>query len=168
MSNLIKGLLDYARIGHNKQKSYVSLHSILEDLQIDLFTTIDETEAKFQIGTLPRVRGFKIELGLLFQNLVLNAIKFRKPEVKPEIKISAKEKDNHYEISVQDNGIGIAPEHQEKIFSIFQRLHTKKEYEGTGIGLAHCQKIVELHQGTIKVSSIPEHGSNFIFTIKKN
>jgi len=168
MRNLIKGLLDYARIGHNKQKSSVNLQKVLEDLQIDLFTTIDETEAKFQIDTLPRVKGYKIELGLLFQNLILNAIKFRKPEVIPEIKISAKENDDHYEISVQDNGIGIAPEHQEKIFSIFQRLHSKKEYEGTGIGLAHCQKIVELHQGTIKVSSTPFHGSNFIFTIKKN
>lgn len=168
MSNLIKGLLDYSRIGHNKEKTYVDLHTILEELQIDLHKTIDETNSTFRIGELPKVKGFKVELGLLFQNLILNAIKFRKPENKPEITISANDRGRFYEFSVEDNGIGIAPEHQEKIFSIFQRLHTKKRYEGTGIGLAHCQKIVELHQGTIRVSSVPKQGSKFIFTIKKD
>lgn len=167
MSNLIKGLLDYSRIGYNKEKTNVDVNKVLDDLQVDLHSTIDETGTGFDIGPLPKIRGFKVELGLLFQNLILNAIKFRKDMEKPHIAITARDKIKYYEFSVQDNGIGIAEEHQKKIFSIFQRLHTQKEYEGTGIGLAHCKKIVELHQGTIRVSSTPNCGSEFIFTIKK-
>ena len=168
MSNLIKGLLDYSRIGHNKNLANVNLNKVLSDLQIDLYSTINETGTRFNIGSLPQVKGFKVELGLLFQNLILNAIKFRKEKENPTIRITAQDKIDFYEFSVQDNGIGIAQEHQKKIFTIFQRLHTQKKYEGTGIGLAHCQKIVELHQGTMRVSSIPEEGSKFIFTIKKH
>lgn len=167
MSNLIKGLLDYSRIGHSKSMSYVDLNSLLKELQVDLHSTIDETGTKFKIEALPKVKGFKVELGLLFQNLILNAIKFRRQKEYPEIIISARDKLEHYEFSVRDNGIGIANEYHDKIFSIFKRLHTQKEYEGTGIGLAHCEKIVALHEGTIRVSSVPEQGSNFIFTIKK-
>lgn len=167
MSNLIKGLLDYSRIGHNTNLANVNLNRVLSDLQIDLHSTINETGTKFNIGSLPQIIGFKVELGLLFQNLILNAIKFRKEKEKPTISINAHDKVGFYEFSVQDNGIGIAKEHQKKIFTIFQRLHTQLEYEGTGIGLAHCQKIVELHEGTMRVSSIPEQGSTFIFTIKK-
>ena len=167
MSGLIKGLLDYSRIGHNREMTYVDLEKILDELKIDLHSKIDETGAKFRVGPLPKIRGFRVELALLFQNLILNAIKFRRKEEKPEIIITAKDRIGFFEFIVQDNGIGIAEEHQKKIFSIFQRLHTRKEYEGTGIGLAHCQKIVELHQGTIRVSSVPEQGSKFIFTIKK-
>jgi len=167
MSNLIKGLLDYSRIGHNKHMSNVDINELLKELQIDLHSTIDETGTSFNIGALPKVKGFKVELGLLFQNLILNAIKFRQEKENPNIIITAKDEVDFYEFSVEDNGIGIANEHHKKIFSIFQRLHTQRKYEGTGIGLAHCQKIVELHQGTIRVSSIPERGSKFIFTIKK-
>ncbi|TXN36057.1 hypothetical protein FVB32_15980 [Flagellimonas hymeniacidonis] len=167
MSLLIKGLLDYSRIGQNKERIKIDVNKMLNDLQVDLHATIDETGTSFDIGPLPKIRGFKVELRLLFQNLIHNAIKFRKDVEKPHIAITAKDKIEYYELSVKDNGIGIAEEHQKKIFSIFQRLHAQKEYEGTGIGLAHCKKIVELHQGTIRVSSIPNCGSEFIFTIKK-
>jgi len=167
MGNLIKGLLDYSRIGHNKKKTFVNLNEMLDELQIDLHSSINESDASIKIGRLPVIKGFKVEMTLLFQNLILNAIKFRRPESIPQIKIASIDKGSHFEFSVEDNGIGIAEEHQDRIFSIFKRLHTKQQYEGTGIGLAHCQKIVELHQGTIAVSSIPNQGSKFIFTIKK-
>jgi light-regulated signal transduction histidine kinase (bacteriophytochrome) len=167
MSNLIKGLLDYSRIGHSKKRTNIDVNEVLTELQQDLHSTIEETGTRIDIGLLPQVKGFKVELRLLFQNLILNAIKFRKEKVTPEIEITASDKVDFYEFSIRDNGIGIAKEYQEKIFSIFQRLHTQKQYEGTGIGLAHCQKIVELHQGTISVSSVPDQGSKFIFTILK-
>ncbi|MEO9893741.1 ATP-binding protein [Aurantibacter sp.] len=168
MRNLIKDVLDHSRIGLKKEVEEIDLNTVLVDLQKDLHSTIDKTEAVLNIDPLPKIKGYGMDIKLLFQNLITNAIKFKKPEVKPQIKISAEESSDHYSFSIQDNGIGIAEEHQNKIFSIFQRLHSNKEYEGTGIGLAHCKKIVELHQGTINVSSIPNQGSNFIFTIKKN
>lgn len=167
MRNLIKGLLDYSRIGHNKEKTTVDINKVLDELQIDLKSIIDETNTKFNLQPMPKIKGYKVELGLLFQNLILNAIKFRKEKVDPNITISVNEIDSFYEFSVKDNGIGIANQYQKKIFSIFQRLHSKEKYEGTGIGLAHCQKIVELHQGKIWVNSTPNEGSSFFFTIKK-
>lgn len=102
---------------------------------------------------------------LLFQNLISNGIKFSKKNISAVITISAELKNNVWEFSINDNGIGIAEEHQNKIFAIFQRLHLKEEYEGTGIGLAHCQKIVGLHEGEIWVESKPNLGSTFYFTI---
>ena len=103
----------------------------------------------------------------LFQNLISNAIKFRKADDLPIIKIAAKEEDDHYSISISDNGIGINPEFQERIFVIFQRLHSRSQYEGTGIGLAICQKIVQRLGGTITVKSQLGEGATFTFTLPK-
>jgi len=167
MSNLIKGLLDYSRIGNNKQKTVVDIDGVISDLQVDLHSTIHETGTRITVESMPKIWGYKLEMSLLFQNLISNAIKFRRKEENPKIKITAKDIDGFFEFRVRDNGIGIDSDHQKKIFAIFKRLHSQKEYEGTGIGLAHCQKIVALHQGTIKVSSTPNCGSEFIFTIKK-
>ncbi|MRI00347.1 GHKL domain-containing protein [Kriegella sp. EG-1] len=168
MRNLINDVLDHSRIGAKKEVSNIDLNGVLDDLQKDLYATINKTQAAINIEPLPKIKGYAMDIRLLFQNLITNAIKFKKPEVKPEITISAEEKFDHFQFTIKDNGIGIAEEHQKKIFSIFQRLHSNKEYEGTGIGLAHCKKIVELHQGTISVFSKPNQGSNFVFTIKKN
>ena len=111
------------------------------------------------------INGYPSEVKLLFQNLVLNAMKFRKKDTSPQIKISAQKKGGDWEFAVSDNGIGIAQQNSEKIFDIFQRLHTRKEYAGSGIGLSHCKKIVELHNGKIWVESIPGEGSTFCFTL---
>ena len=116
--------------------------------------------------TLPTVNGDEKLLIMLFQNLIGNAIKYnnKKP---PKIHISSKKEDNQYIISVKDNGIGIKPEHLERIFTIFQRLHAKEEYEGTGIGLAIAQKIVDQHHGKIWVESEQGKGTTFYFTLQK-
>jgi light-regulated signal transduction histidine kinase (bacteriophytochrome) len=100
------------------------------------------------------------------QNLITNAIKFRKKDVAPRINVQAVQANGHWQFTVADNGIGIDPKHNERIFAIFQRLHTRSEYEGSGIGLSNCKKIAELHGGKIWVESRVGEGSHFHFTIK--
>ena len=117
---------------------------------------------------MPVIDGYATEIKLLFQNLLINAIKFRKKETPPVIDISAEDMGNYWQFAFKDNGIGIAPEHSEKIFMIFQRLHGMAEYEGSGIGLSHCQKIAALHNGRIWVTSAVGEGSTFYFTLQKN
>ena len=111
------------------------------------------------------MEGYPTELKQVFQNLLVNAIKFRKKEEAPLIDICASKLHGYWEFMVKDNGIGMDPKHSERIFIIFQRLHTRTEYEGSGIGLSNCKKIVEMHKGTIRVESAPGEGSRFYFTI---
>ncbi len=167
MSLLIKGLLDYSRIGSKRETVSVDCTQLLKELEIDLHTSIKESGTTFVTDNLPTIKAYKTELRMLFQNLISNAIKFRKKDVPPLITITGKNKNDFWEFSIEDNGIGIADKNKEKVFSIFQRLHSKDEYEGTGIGLAHCQKIVDLHEGDIWVTSELNKGSVFNFTIKK-
>jgi light-regulated signal transduction histidine kinase (bacteriophytochrome) len=164
METLITDLLDYSGIGQGTKISTVDCGKLVEDIQQDLASKIKETNTTFDVGKLPKVQGFETELRMLFQNLISNAIKFRRPEISPTISIYAKEQDG-WTFSVQDNGIGIADKHKDKIFHVFQRLHTTSAYEGTGIGLAHCKKIVEMHKGDIWVDSKLGEGSTFYFTI---
>ena len=165
MSNLIKDLLDYSLLGSKRKISMVNCQALVEAIQADLDTTIAETKATILVADLPELHGYEIELRLLFQNLISNALKFRQKDIVPQISISASQGAGLWTFAVQDNGIGIEAKHQERIFQIFQRLHTKKMYEGTGIGLAHCQKIVSLHGGKIWVESQPGEGSTFYFAI---
>jgi signal transduction histidine kinase len=113
------------------------------------------------------IKGNTLEVRLLFQNLLSNAIKFRKKDTSPIIHISAESLHKNIHFTIEDNGIGIDPKHQEKIFIIFQRLNSRQDYEGTGIGLAHCKKIVEMHGGDIWAESTPGKGSIFHFTFPK-
>jgi len=115
---------------------------------------------------LPVIIGYPTEMKQLFQNLLTNAIKFRKKDVSPKIRISVKSNKNAWEFSFADNGIGLDEKHSDRIFVIFQRLHSRNEYQGSGIGLAHCKKIVELHGGRIWVNSKLEIGTKFNFTIR--
>lgn len=165
MSSLIKNLLDYSRIGQNESLTEVDCNLLLEVISADLTSLIKKTNTTLKFKNLPVIEAYPTGFRLLLQNLISNAIKFSKKEIAPIIEISALQKKHAWEFSVKDNGIGISKKSQEKIFAIFQRLHLREEYEGTGIGLAHCQKIVHLHEGEIWVKSKPNKGSTFYFTI---
>ncbi|WP_258105731.1 ATP-binding protein [Marinoscillum sp. MHG1-6] len=165
MSALIKSLLDYSRLDKYQEISTIDCNKLLEDVKNDLAKRISDSKAQISNDPLPTLNGYETPLRLLFQNLIANAIKFQKAGVTPEIHLSVIKKRRMWEFSVKDNGIGIDDEHQEKIFVIFQRLHSKSEFDGTGIGLSHCRKIVDLHGGSIWVSSKVGEGSTFYFTI---
>ena len=128
-------------------------------------TSVREAGATIEVGELPTVLADAAQLEQVFTNLVGNALKYRRPAVPPEIRISAERTDGFWRFSVADNGIGIEEEYFDRIFVIFQRLHTRDEYEGTGIGLAVVRKIVERHGGRIGVESVPGEGSTFVFTL---
>jgi two-component system, sensor histidine kinase len=166
MKILIKDLLDYSRIGREKESREVDCNRLLEEVLADLDNMISECSAAIRAENLPVLRGYPTELKLLFQNLITNSIKFHRPGLVPEITISAVKKRNHWQFSVRDNGIGIEQQFLERIFVIFQRLHNRSQYEGSGIGLAHCKKIAELHGGRIWAESNPQEGSRFFFTIR--
>ena len=165
MNQLIDSLLDYSKIGSDRVQTTEDCNAIFENVTKDLSVAIQEAGAQISVEKLPVVQCFKTELRLLFQNLLSNALKFKKPTTQPVISISADLTDDCWKFAVKDNGIGIPSNHQKEIFQIFHRLHSYNEYQGTGIGLAHCQKIVELHGGDIWVESEPNMGSTFYFTI---
>ena len=165
MSLMIKSLLEHSRIGHQWVLTSVDCNDMLESIQKDLASSIAEVGAEFDIGKLPQLTGSTTELRMLFQNLISNAIKFRMNDNVPKISISADKEPGFWKFSLRDNGIGIQDEFKEEIFTIFRRLHARDRYEGAGIGLAHCQKIVNLHGGKIWVDSQPGKGSTFYFTI---
>src|SRR6185437_86315 len=168
MKTLIKDLLDYSRIGREKEAMPVDCNLLLEEVLADLGETIRENGARIHSDPLPSLRAYPTELKLLFQNLITNAIKFRQPGSCPEISISALLIDGQWRFVIKDNGIGIEKYFLERIFIIFQRLHTRDQYEGSGIGLAHCKKIAGLHGGRIWAESQPGQGSRFYFTINKD
>ncbi|MFP4461472.1 MAG: ATP-binding protein [Thermotogota bacterium] len=167
MQTLINDLLKYSRVDtKGKQFSKVDCNAVLSDTLNNLEIAIEESRAKITHDHLPTVNGDETQLRQLFQNLVGNAIKFRR-EQSPEIHISVESEDDHWRFKVRDNGIGIEPKYFKRIFQVFQRLHGRNEYSGTGIGLAVCKKIVERHGGEISVESSPNQGAIFIFTIRK-
>jgi ligand-binding sensor domain-containing protein/signal transduction histidine kinase len=165
MKVLIHDLLEYSRIGRKKELTPVDCNTLVKEIIADLDVTIKENNAKVNFDNLPVINGYPTEMKQLFQNLISNAIKFHKPDQQPEISISGTRQNGTWQFVCKDNGIGIAKEHWERIFVIFQRLHTRNQYEGSGIGLANCKKIVELHGGNIWVESLPGEGSAFHFTI---
>ncbi|MEG4506552.1 ATP-binding protein [Microcoleus sp. F6_B4] len=165
MQNLIDDLLEYSRVGRSRKAfELTDCNQAVEQALANLQGAIRETKAVVTYSELPAVMGDISQLVQLFQNLVSNAIKYRH-DAPPVVHITACKQEENWLISVSDNGIGIALQHQKRIFQIFQRLHTQREYSGTGIGLAICQKIVELHGGCIWVESEPDRGSTFYFTL---
>ncbi|MDH5599597.1 MAG: PAS domain S-box protein, partial [Cyclobacteriaceae bacterium] len=167
MSTLIRDLFDLSQIGKKKEFKKINLNSILKDIKKDLAQEIKEAGVEIKSQSLPKVMGIEKDIRLLIKNLVSNSVKYSGKKEKAEIKISYEEEDTHWKFKIEDNGIGINPRFFEKIFVIFQRLHTKDEYPGTGIGLAQCKKVVEDHGGKIWVDSIVGIGSSFFFTLKK-
>jgi PAS domain S-box-containing protein len=165
MSVLIKGLLDFSRLGRNRKLTSVDSKKLIEYVIADLHTVIKNSQAVIDIEEMPVINLYEIEMGQVFQNLITNAIKFSKKGVRPEIRIGSKKVNEKWQFFVCDNGIGISPGHFQRIFEIFQRLHPEDVFEGSGIGLANCKKIIELHQGEIWVESKIGEGSTFHFTI---
>ena len=167
MHLLIHGLLEYGRLGNRSHPERVDLNHLLQEVRSDMQSTIQERNALVEVAELPTLNVYKLEMRLLFQNLIGNAIKFVKSGMRPVIRVDCRCDGNLWEFSVTDNGIGIAPEQREKIFVIFQRLHGRNEYDGTGIGLAHCSKVAALHRGRIWVEDGRAGGSVFKFTIRE-
>ena len=167
MRTLIKDLLDLSRIGKDKTITSVDTAEIIKEVIAQLDASIKESNAIITFSGMPVIQANEIEMKQLFQNLISNALKFRKTGTVPHITVSAQTKTNEYLFAVQDNGIGIEPQFKDRIFIVFQRLHGKHEYPGTGIGLATCQKIVALHHGAIWVESSLGQGSTFYFTISR-
>jgi signal transduction histidine kinase len=165
MQQLINDLLAYSRVGtRGKPLAPTDLNEVLSNAEANLSEAVKESGAVVLHGPLPIVDGDQVQLTQLFQNLLANAIKFHARET-PRIEISARAQGGDWLVLVQDNGIGIAPEHRERIFAIFQRLHGRGEYPGTGIGLAICKKIVERHGGRIWVETAPGGGAIFYFSL---
>jgi two-component system, sensor histidine kinase len=163
---LIKDLLEYSRLGQEKKMEVIDLNSVFSQVMISIRGVAENAKADIKSDPLPKIMANHLSMFELFQNLLVNAIKYRS-EKAPEILISVKSIDDRFIFAVKDNGIGIDPQYKERIFDMFQRLHSKSEYSGTGIGLSICKKIVENHGGKIWVESRLGQGATFYFTIKK-
>ena len=167
MKTLIRDLLQYSRIGAESLELIdVDMNEVIKDVLILLHNEITETNTQIVNETLPIIKAGKTAMLQLLQNLIGNAIKFRSSQT-PIIKITAEEKEKEWLFSIKDNGIGIDPQYAEKIFIVFQRLHTTNEYKGTGIGLSICSKIMERYHGKIWVESELGKGATFHFMMPK-
>jgi PAS domain S-box-containing protein len=167
MKQLILDLLEYSRVNTSQeQHASTNLGEIINQVLDTYVCKIKTSNAIVKVSLMPSARVNKLQMTQLFQNLIGNALKYNRAE-QPQIEIGFEEKCTHWQFFVKDNGIGIDPKFYERIFIIFQRLHTKNQFSGTGIGLAICKKIVEKHEGKIWVHSTPGQGSTFYFTIKK-
>jgi light-regulated signal transduction histidine kinase (bacteriophytochrome) len=167
MQDLINDLLSFSRVGRLETPfTEIDCALLVTAVQADLSRVIDESGAEISTGTLPVVRGDTGLLRVVFQNLLANAIKFR-GEASPVVHLGAERDDGFWRFRCSDNGIGIAPEYEDRIFILFQRLHPRTQYEGTGIGLAMCRKIVEHHGGRMWLDTEPgnDGGSTFYFTL---
>ena len=168
MKQLIEDLLAYSRVGTKGQDFRpVAVEGALRKALFNLRAAIEESSAAVTYDALPTVHADESQLAQLLQNLIGNALKFRSSDA-PRVHVGVEERDGGWVFSVRDNGIGIDPQYFERIFVIFQRLHSKAEYSGTGIGLAICKKIVDRHGGRIWVESRPGEGSSFHFTLPRH
>ncbi len=166
LSAQIKALLEHSRIGRSGKRTTVDTRELVEVVKHDLGKRIKDSGAKVFVGTLPKIKGYEVELRLLFQNLISNAIKYTPEDRQPEVRISAYKENGYYVFSVMDNGVGISEENQQHIFTIFNRIEKHVDKDGTGVGLAHVEKIVLLHEGSIWVDSQEGVGSTFYFKLK--
>lgn len=169
MNQLIEDLLAYSRVNTDPMEiEPIAIHELLDEIESGLDSSIKDAKATIERYHLPEhIHGSQIRIKQLFQNLIANGIKFRKSVIEPVIEISSKETSTHWQFAIRDNGIGIRPEFFEQIFKLFKKLHPRNEYQGTGIGLALCQKIVDQHHGEIWLESQLGKGTTFFFTIRK-
>lgn len=166
MRKLIDDLLTYSRVS-TKGKAFepTDLNQVVRDVLSDLELRIEQVKGKIEVSPLPTLDADPSQMRQLFQNLIANALKFHKPGTPPVVKISAAIHPHDCTLSVKDNGIGFEEKYLDRIFTIFQRLHGKQEYEGTGVGLAVCRRIVERHGGSITAKSRPNEGATFIMNL---
>jgi light-regulated signal transduction histidine kinase (bacteriophytochrome) len=165
MSDLLQDLLSYTNTATQSEPAgAVDLQQIVSKVIQNLSTAIAEAGAEVQVGPLPVISGRRAQMILVFQNLIGNAIKYRRPDVRPVVEVSGGRNDAGWLIRVRDNGIGIPPQYQLQIFGVFKRLHGR-DIPGTGIGLAICQRAIERAGGKIWVESTPGEGSTFLFTL---
>ena len=165
MYEMVANLLAYARIGRTQYRVRFALQPVVEEVLMDLGHTIAEKNVQIRMESLPEVYGYPEEVRQLMQRLIGNALKFTREGVRPEIGIAATEHEGRVEVEVTDNGIGIPAEHQERVFRMFERGSNHARRDGQGVGLAFCQKIVELHRGELGVEATPGRGSRFWFTL---
>ena len=166
LSSQIKALLEHSRIGRNGEKKTVNTKELVEVVKYDLGKRIKDTKARIHVGSLPSIKAYEVELRLLFQNLISNAIKYTPASRNPVVRISAYREGEYWVFSVVDNGVGISQENLKNIFTIFNRVEKHGDQDGTGVGLAHVEKIVLLHEGSIWVDSQEGVGSTFYFKLK--
>jgi light-regulated signal transduction histidine kinase (bacteriophytochrome) len=168
MKQLIEDLLAYSRVGtRGKELRPVQARAALDRALVNLRASIESADAQVTHDALPEVSADDTQLTQLFQNLIGNAIKFKKKDEPIRVHVGVQDAGAEWLFSVSDNGIGIEPQYYERIFMVFQRLHTREEYAGTGIGLAICKKVVDRHRGRIWVESALGKGSTFHFTLSK-
>ena len=169
MSKLIRSLLTYSQINNTDLVFMdINVNTVVSSILKDLSLVIQEKKVQINIGKLPsQLSGVELKINMLFANLITNAIKFNDSEI-PTIDIDCVEVNDFYTFSIKDNGIGIDEKYQEKIFTLFNRLHNESKYEGTGIGLSLCKKIVSQHGGDIHLESVEGDGTCFYFSIAKN
>jgi light-regulated signal transduction histidine kinase (bacteriophytochrome) len=179
MQTLINDLLTFSRVISTTQPFVpVDLAAVTKEVLTDLEVRIEQTKAKVEIGTLPTINADPLQMRQLLQNLIGNALKFQAPKAHPFVKVEAQIVKRPFaggaddspdaevcELAVQDNGIGFEEKYSEKIFAMFQRLHGRNEYEGTGVGLAVCRRITDRHGGSIQAKSKPGEGATFIVTL---
>lgn len=168
MKSLISDLLSYSRIGRvDLHVEEIDLAELLSQVSEDLKQTIDATNAQLIYSQSPKIFGIKSQIEQLFQNLIENALKFKKADTAPIVTISCEDDGKFWRFSVSDNGIGIDPKYSDRIFKMFHRLHSADQFKGTGIGLAVCKKIVEFHGGKIGLNPDHSNGAAFFFTLPK-
>jgi PAS domain S-box-containing protein len=180
MQTLIENLLVYSRVGSRAHGfRVVDLNEVVADVIEDLEAQVAESDAELRVGQLPRLHGDPHQMRQLFQNLIANAVKYRSPSRRPRVEVQAEYvgpggetldpetlwRASHVRIAVRDNGIGFDPEYGDRIFELFQRLHGRSDYEGTGIGLGICRRIVLRHGGHIEAAGRPGEGSTFVVTL---
>jgi signal transduction histidine kinase len=178
MRTLIDDLLTFSRVT-SKSRPFVpvNLADVVRGVVSDLEFRIHQTDARVEVGPLPTVQADPVQMRQLFQNLIANALKFHKPGVPPTVRVRSAPLGPDtggpppgagWRLTVADDGIGFEPQYAEQIFELFQRLHGRSEYEGTGIGLAVCKKIVDRHGGTIRADGRPGHGATFVIDLPLN
>jgi two-component system, sensor histidine kinase and response regulator len=166
MQKMIQDILTFARVGREEIKlDLVDCNAILRETIAEFENAIAEKRARVTLGPLPTLIANPTLIRVLFQNLLSNALKFQNGEEPPEIAIQAERQQGFWRFSVSDNGIGIDPAFQDKIFTIFQRFHRKEHYPGTGIGLCTCRKFIQLCGGDIGFESTPGQGTTFFFSL---